>query len=651
MKIKNRDSIETFQKIAKKKQGICLSKTYTNQKSKLKFKCKLGHVWTAIASTVKGSAKKQGTWCPLCSKNKLGSIAEMQKIAHQLNGECLSTKYINSSSNLIWKCSKGHTWEATPRNIKNHKTWCPYCSRQKGITISEMQELALARNGKCLSTKYVNVKTKLKWECQNKHQWQSSPNDIRNGRWCPVCARINRKSEKVPPERKKPKYTLEILHDLAKRFGGKCLTTEYKSYKDKIHWECINGHSFFSNIGKVKNNSWCPECKISKGERICRVALEQIFKTKFQKSKPIWLRNSLGNRAEFDGYNEKLKLAFEHHGQYHYRVENYYTKNKDDLLTRHKNDKEKEKCALENGVKVLIIPEIFTLTPLESLKETIKKECKRLDITLPPNYDDLVFDFSKAFLLTDLEDLKILAQSKKGECLADFYVKSNRKIKWRCELGHEWHATPNNVKTGNWCPKCAGKNKTIEDMHLLASANKGSCLSLKYFGVKEKLLWACELGHEWMATPDDIQNDRWCPTCANKNRNKDRLLNLEDIKQFAISKNGKCLSNHYINSATKLKWECEKGHVWFASTDKVKNKGTWCPKCSVNARANNKRSSIDLFKKLASNKGGECLSKIYVNSKTKLKYMCKLGHTWSALPSSIKLGYWCPHCAVISRRK
>ena len=34
---------------------------------------------------------------------------------------------------------------------------------------------------------------------------------------------------------------------------------------------------------------------------------------------------------------------------------------------------------------------------------------------------------------------------------------SNKKIKWRCQLGHEWTASPNSRSSGSACPVCAGR--------------------------------------------------------------------------------------------------------------------------------------------------------------------------------------------------
>ena len=56
------------------------------------------------------------------------------------------------------------------------------------LTIEEMYEIAKARGGKCLSTKYVNSNTNLDWECAEGHQWSATPGNVKAGKWCKVCS-------------------------------------------------------------------------------------------------------------------------------------------------------------------------------------------------------------------------------------------------------------------------------------------------------------------------------------------------------------------------------------------------------------------------------------------------------------------------------
>lgn len=110
----------------------------------------------------------------------------LRKIAGARGGRCISDYYLGNFIHLEFHCKQGHTWRATPANIKRGK-WCPYCVG-KYQTIEDMQRFAVARGGRCISDKYVNDRVKLGWQCSMGHTWKTSPSTIKAGSWCPVCA-------------------------------------------------------------------------------------------------------------------------------------------------------------------------------------------------------------------------------------------------------------------------------------------------------------------------------------------------------------------------------------------------------------------------------------------------------------------------------
>ena len=173
--------------IAENNGGKCLSTEYINNNTKLEWECAEGHRWFAIPSSI-----KLGSWCLVCSGRKKGTITDMQKLAKDRGGKCLSTKYINSKTKLEWQCANGHTWWATPSCIQREQ-WCPICngggSNSQNYYITQYQKIARKRNGKCLSKKYINNRKKLEWECIEGHRWFAIPNSIQQGSWCPICGR------------------------------------------------------------------------------------------------------------------------------------------------------------------------------------------------------------------------------------------------------------------------------------------------------------------------------------------------------------------------------------------------------------------------------------------------------------------------------
>jgi hypothetical protein len=95
------------------------------------------------------------------------SLKDVNAVAIERGGICLSEEYINFQSLMKWRCAKGHEWQARFFSIKTGKRWCPYCAENAPHTIGEARQIAHSKNGQCLSEKYYNIMSPLLWECFN----------------------------------------------------------------------------------------------------------------------------------------------------------------------------------------------------------------------------------------------------------------------------------------------------------------------------------------------------------------------------------------------------------------------------------------------------------------------------------------------------
>jgi len=244
-----------------------------------------------------------------------------------------------------------------------------------------------------------------------------------------------------------------------------------------------------------------------------------------------------------------------------------------------------------------------------------------------------------------LEQMQHMAYSRGGSCLSESYRNNATKLRWRCSGGHEWSATPLQIKKGHWCPFCARVARlTLHELQRIALQKAGECLSLEYLNSSKPLRWKCAVGHEWLARPSSVKAGSWCPLCAHNQE-----LKLEEMQEIAKQRGGQCLPATYKNGRTPLLWVCEHGHYWKASPANVKNgtrrKGTWRPECYNRRRRFHTKHSIEAMKDLANARGGTCLSTEYVSSKATLMWQRAAGHRWQALPTSVVQGTWCPKCA------
>lgn len=182
------------------------------------------------------------------NKTNNDELNRIKKIVEEKGGTVLSNVYVNNLTKLTIKCGKDHIFEMSPLSLKLDY-WCLACKKKKKHTIEEMNELAAKHKGKCLSKKYINNRTHLKWKCKKKHVFSMIPRLVMKNHWCPKC-----RSKTI-------KYhNLAEMKTLAKKKGGKCLSKKYISLKKKLKWKCKNEHIFEMVPQYILEGSWCKFC-------------------------------------------------------------------------------------------------------------------------------------------------------------------------------------------------------------------------------------------------------------------------------------------------------------------------------------------------------------------------------------------------------
>jgi hypothetical protein len=116
-----------------------------------------------------------------------------------------------------------------------------------------------------------------------------------------------------------------------------------------------------------------------------------------------------------------------------------------------------------------------------------------------------------------------------------------------------------------------------------AISRNGSCLSSEYINNKEKMTWKCSSNEHpsWQSNFDNIVNKKsWCIHCSGK-KPKSSDVGLKEAQDYAISRNGLCLSTEYKSREKDLEWKCSNSEhpSWFAKTDTVIFKNSWCKLC------------------------------------------------------------------------
>ena len=110
----------------------------------------------------------------------------------------------------------------------------------------------------------------------------------------------------------------------------------------------------------------------------------------------------------------------------------------------------------------------------------------------------------------------------------------------------------------------------------------------------KKVHWKCKLGHEWVCSIDKRTSGQNCPFCSNHRL----LIGFNDLeskypnvaREWDYAKNQNLLPNAVIFGSTKIVWWiCSLcGNGWQASVRSRTLRCTGCPKCS-HTKAQQKR--------------------------------------------------------------
>ncbi len=701
------DRLQRLKKISIDKGGLCLSDTYVNNHTKLLFKCSNGHQWSTVPTVILA-----GSWCKKCASKKandwkLDTITTYIKIAESKGGKCLSDTYINSQNKLLFECKYGHQWLGRPQGVKRGN-WCRKCYGTAKSDIQEMKNIATERGGLCLSTEYISDAKKLKWQCSEGHTWEATPNNIKHDKWCPICSeglgeRICRlffqkifgfEFIKVRPDwlTSSKGFPLELdgyceelklafEHQGRQHYKTISMYSKRKHYDEEKRVLCGANNVRLIEIPEILTDTKIKDLK--------QVIVQECFKQNISiptKAKDIEItpyeiftytkteeRRRLVERAKIFIEEKDAKLLdtnLSDNGIY-FKVE-CKEKHQWNILSYNLfKNKWCPKCAINDRAdkKRGTIEEMQEIAKSRggiclsnkyiSSQHKLKWECanKHQWLCAPNKIKSGSWClFCSGSRKWNKEDVFKIIESKNGKCLTKDFTFDKDILKVKCKFSHEFKIAVKDIKHGNWCRKCAIEKRaekrrlTIDDMHELAKKKGGKCLSKVYKSSHTSLLWECSRGHSWEARPSNVKHGTWCPFCPDEIQKENTLLkHFEKVVSIAKRKNGKCLSKSITDNKVPLEFKCKKGHIWKTRASNILA-GHWCASCSNSENQLHKKTTIQEVKILAQTRGGDCLSKEYKDSLTKLTFKCAEGHTWTALWSNIKhKNCWCPTCAAKTR--
>lgn len=243
-------------------------------------------------------------------------------------------------------------------------------------------------------------------------------------------------------------------------------------------------------------------------------------------------------------------------------------------------------------------------------------------------------------------------------------IGANKKIWWKCSLGHEWEAIVENRSKGSGCPYCSN-HKALVGYNDLATINPDLSSEWDYdrngtlkptdvtVGSHKKVWWKCPNGHEWLAEIKSRDGGSGCPYCAGrlvvKGKNDLQTVSPALAKDWNYKMNsGLTPADVLPNSGKKVWWICSKGHEWQTAISDRTN-GNGCPYCSGKRvlKGYNDLQTVnpELGKEWDYNKNGNLKPEdVTANNGKKVWWICNKGHEWQAKIYHRNNGSGCPIC-------
>ena len=442
-----------------------------------------------------------------------------------------------SDQKVSWICAKQHRWDAAVNNRTSGKTTCPYCSGLLpivGETDLETTHPNLAlewnyeKNGELRPTHVkAGSNKKVWWKCEREHEWFATIADRKKGAGCPTCAKEKHTSF---PEQAVYYYLKQhnIVLNREKVFGK-----EIDIYLPNINVGVeYNGKYYHKNRDKKDNekiqflkNNGVNVYTIKEDEEDFIVG--NIIHYRYGKSLD-WAIINLCQLINItipiiDIKKDRIKI-----------YEQYILSEKERSLANKKPDVAAEWHPIKNGN---LTPDLISCSSNKIVwwlgkcgheydmsvdKRTYGYGCpicsgRRIVVGV----NDLATTHPHLLDIWDYENNTNITPQQ-------ITFGSNKKVWWKCPLGHSYQMRVHHKVGGIGCPLCSG-HITLTGFNDFATKHpellsewdyeKNTILPTEIPQCSnKKVWWKCQCGHSWKATTNNRVAGSVCPKCAKVNR-------------------------------------------------------------------------------------------------------------------------------------
>ena len=578
--------------------------------------CPKGHTFSAAPSKL-----SEGRGCNYCSGkrvlegfNDLGCTDPNKASFFNEKKNGFSAHEIvfgSTKQGIWWVCPSGHEWQQDLRGFKA-KSGCPVCKGR--IAVRGANDLATSHPNLAnqLRKNYTdeqiaevlpNSTKKLKWNCENSHEWEAPVRDRVAGASCPYC--LNKFVWKGYNDFSSVHPELVAEWDEGKNSKSPDEVVAGSGYK--AHWKCALGHEWQTPVHRRSDGRGCLYC----ANREVWAGFNDL-RTRFPEVASEWdmKRNKIGPEDVLFGTNEKYFWNCPSGHSYVSQVS--------------KRTLEGTGCPVCRGFLV-----VEGVNDLGSQRPALAKRWSSSNTEKPKDV---------------------------------FYNSRSKNYIFLCSQGHEYKTSPGNAGD-DYCPTCANKELAVgfNDLQTVSPTLAEEFMSMG--SVKNPTLvpswtmksaeWKCSLGHTWKAAVRTRLQGTDCPYCGNKSVSEGfndlKTTHPQIAEEWDLVRNKpKTPAQVIAGSPQKFWWVCKKGHSYEQSLSNRTHRNYNCPVC-VNRKLLIGFNDLETrFPELAlewhPTKNSLAPREVIFGSYKPYWWKCDKGHEWQATPSTRIRGVGCQSC-------
>lgn len=272
---------------------------------------------------------------------------------------------------------------------------------------------------------------------------------------------------------------------------------------------------------------------------------------------------------------------------------------------------------------------------------------------------------------------ELAAQLEEPSLATTLGAGSNKKVWWRCAVGHRWEAkVTSRAHAGTGCPYCSGRlvlagynDLTTTDPELASELVDPEDGRRHQAGSGKKVRWRCRRDprHEWSSSILNRTNGNGCPICAGRSvaegLNDLRTERPDLADQLADPQSdgtpAETLARTLRPASNRVvEWACHlhgRPYVWITSVNN-RRAGTGCPVCSERVVAQGLNDLATTHRELAAQildpqpdgtSREEIAATTSRGSHRLVLWECQKGHQWTTSIKDRVRGTGCPNCAGV----